>query len=63
MNPCTLFRHAHVVNDGTVTVQDVLVDGEHIVACGVDLAQRASDAHIKAQAQSAQVKDLSLIHI
>ena len=54
---CTLFRNAHVVNDGAVTVQDVLIDGERILACGVDLVQRATDAHIKAQAQGAQVKD------
>ena len=39
----TLFRQAHVVNEGAVKVQDVLISGDRIVAVGVDLAQRASD--------------------
>ena len=38
-------------------VQDVLIDGEHIVAVGVNLAEHGTDAHIKAQAAAAEVKD------
>ena len=34
MSQATLFRNAHVVTDGQVKVQDVLIDGEHIVAVG-----------------------------
>ena len=41
MSLATLFLHAHVVTDGAVRVQDVLVDGEHIVAVGVNLAEQA----------------------
>ena len=33
----TLFKQAHVVNDGTVQVQDVLVVGERIAGVGVNL--------------------------
>ena len=50
MSQATLFRHAHVVTDGAVRVQDVLVDGEHIVAVGVNLAEQGADAHVKALA-------------
>ena len=57
MSLATLFLHAHVVTDGAVRVQDVLVDGEHIVAVGVNLAEQAADAHVKALATSAEVKD------
>ena len=57
MSQATLFRHAHVVTDGTVHVQDVLVDGEHIVAVGANLAEQGADAHVKALAAGAQVKD------
>tara|TARA_X000000950_G_scaffold268185_1_gene345435 strand:- start:143 stop:1522 length:1380 start_codon:yes stop_codon:yes gene_type:complete len=57
MSQATLFRHAHVVTDGAVRVQDVLVDGEHIVAVGVNLAEQGADAHVKALATSAEVKD------
>ena len=57
MSQTTLFRNAHVVTDGQVKVQDVLIDGEHIVAVGVHLAEQGADAHIKAQAAAADVKD------
>ena len=57
MSQATLFRHAHVVTDGAVRVQDVLVDGEHIVAVGVNLAEQGADAHVKALAAGAEVKD------
>ena len=30
----TLFRQAHVVNEGAVKVQDVLISGDRIVAVG-----------------------------
>jgi dihydroorotase len=53
----TLFRHAHVVNEGTVKVQDVLIDGEVIVAVGVDLAERAAEDSVRALAQRAEAKD------
>ena len=33
----TLFRQAHVVNEGAVKVQDVLISGDRIVAVGVCL--------------------------
>ena len=57
MSQATLFQNAHVVNDGLVRVQDVLVDGEHIVAVGHKLAELAEDAHLKSLAQNAEVKD------
>ena len=57
MSQATLFRHAHVVTDGAVRVQDVLVDREHIVAVGVNLAEQGADAHVKALAAGAEVKD------
>ena len=57
MSQATLFRNAHVVNDGMVQVQDVLVDGELITAVGRNLADEAEDANLKSIAQSAAVKD------
>ena len=57
MSQATLFQNAHVVNDGLVRVQDVLVDGEHIVAVGHKLAELGDDAHLKTLAQNAEVKD------
>lgn len=57
MSRATLFRNAHVVNDGSVEVQDVLIDGEHIVAVGVNLAEQGDDAHVKAVASAAEKKD------
>ena len=57
MSQATLFQNAHVVNDGLVRAQDVLVDGEHIVAVGHKLAELAEDAHLKSLAQNAEVKD------
>ena len=59
MSQATLFQNAHVVNDGLVRVQDVLVDGEHIVAVGHKLAELGDDAHLKSLAQNAEVKDCS----
>ena len=53
----TLFRQAHVVNEGAVKVQDVLISGDRIVAVGVDLAQRTSDPEIQALASQAKVHD------
>ncbi|MEE2837958.1 MAG: dihydroorotase [Bacteroidota bacterium] len=53
----TLFRQAHVVNEGAVKVQDVLISGDRIVAVGVDLAQSASDPEVQALAAQAQVHD------
>ena len=53
----TLFRQAHVVNEGAVKVQDVLISGDRIVAVGVDLAQRASDPEVQALASQAKVHD------
>ena len=53
----TLFRQAHVVNEGAVKVQDVLISGDRIVALGVDLAQSASDPKVQALAAQAQVHD------
>ena len=44
----TLFRQAHVVNEGAVKVQDVLISEDRIVAVGVDLAQTASDPQVQA---------------
>ena len=57
MSQATLFRNAHVVNDGSVKVQDVLIEGEHIVAVGVNLAEQGDDAHVKAVASAAEKKD------
>ena len=53
----TLFRQAHVVNEGAVKVQDVLISGDRIVAVGVDFAQSASDPEVQALAAQAQVHD------
>ena len=53
----TLFRQAHVVNEGAVKVQDVLISGDRIVAVGVDLGQSASDPEVQALAAQAQVHD------
>ena len=53
----TLFRQAHVVNEGAVKVQDVLISGDRIVAVGVDLAQTASASQIQALATQATVHD------
>ena len=53
----TLFRQAHVVNEGAVKVQDVLISGDRIVAVGVDLALSASDPEVQALAAQAQVHD------
>ena len=57
MSQATLFQNAHVVSDGLVRIQDVLVEGEHIVAVGPKLAELAEDAHLKSLAQNAEVKD------
>ena len=57
MSRATLFRNAHVVNDGSVEVQDVLIDGEHIVAVGINLTEQGDDAHVKAVASAAEKKD------
>ena len=52
-----LFRQAHVVNEGAVKVQDVLISEDRIVAVGVDLAQTASDPRVQALAKQAKVHD------
>ena len=53
----TLFRRGHIVNEGTVRVEDLLVDGEVIVARGVDLADAHEDPDIQALARRAEVRD------
>ena len=57
MPQAILFQNAHVVNDGTVKVQDVLISGEKIVAVGARLVEQGADAELQAQAQAAEVKD------
>jgi len=57
MPQAILFQNAHVVNDGTVKVQDVLISGEKIVAVGARLVGQGADAELQAQAQAAEVKD------
>ncbi|MDA0729933.1 MAG: dihydroorotase [Bacteroidetes bacterium] len=52
-----LFRQGHVVNEGSVRVEDLLVQGEWIVAKGVDLAERHEDPKIRALAAAAEVRD------
>ena len=53
----TLFRRGHIVNEGTVRVEDLLVDGEVIVARGVDLADAHEDPDIQSLARRAEVRD------
>ena len=57
MPQAILFQNAHVVNDGAVKVQDVLIEGENIVAVGARLAEQSADAEVQAKAQAAEVKD------
>jgi len=57
MPQAILFQNAHVVNDGAVKVQDVLIEGENIVAVGASLAEQSADAEVQAKAQAAEVKD------
>ena len=57
MSQATLFQNAHVVNDGLVRIQDVLIKREHIVAVGARLAEFGEDAHVKSLVQNADVKD------
>ena len=57
MSQATLFQNAHVVNDGLVRIQDVLIKGERIVAVGARLAEFGEDAHVKSLVQNADVKD------
>lgn len=57
MSSPTLFRQAHVVNEGSVKVQDVLVENDLILAVGIDLAQNDGDPAVKAKAEKAAVKD------
>ena len=57
MSSPTLFRQAHVVNEGSVKVQDVLVENDLILAVGIDLAQNDGDPAVKAKAEKATVKD------
>lgn len=57
MSTSTLFRNGHVVNNGSVRREDILVVGETIHAKGVNLAEESEDSEIRALAAAATQVD------